>query len=120
MNIQELATLAEEDLNVKIVLFDNASLGLVRQQQSLFCGGRTFASDYRTPTDFVRIARDFGIRSVDLESEADPGAAIRGFLRDGGPALLRAPIDREEMVYPMVPPGGANSEMLTRAAVASV
>jgi acetolactate synthase-1/2/3 large subunit len=120
MNIQELATLAEENLPVKIILFDNASLGLVRQQQSLFCAGRTFASDYQRPTDFARIARDFGVPSLDLGAERDSGKGLERFLSQPGPALLRAPINPEEMVYPMVPPGGTNAEMLTRPEAASV
>ena len=113
MNIQELATLAEENLNVKIVLYDNGSLGLVRQQQSLFCEGRTFQSDYRKPTDFVSLARDFGIEGVDLGDQRDPARTVADCLDREGPCLLRAPVDREEMVYPIVPPGAANRDMLT-------
>src|SRR5690606_12956572 len=76
MNVQEFATLAEENLNVKIVLMNNSSLGLVYQQQNLFYGKRVFASKYRVGPDFVKIAEGFGIGAVDLDQAANPRAAL--------------------------------------------
>ncbi|MFW5798257.1 MAG: acetolactate synthase large subunit [Planctomycetota bacterium] len=112
MNIQELATAADLEANVKIVLFNNNSLGLVRQQQALFYGGRVFASDFVPGTDFCAIARGFGIGAVDLSERADPEAALHDAINQPGPMLVHARIDAEEHVYPMVPPGGANREMI--------
>ena len=112
MNIQELATLAEEGLNVKIVLMNNNALGLVYQQQTLFYGKRLFASKYRTEPDFVKIAEGFGVPAVDLDKADDPRAALAEALHSPGPCLLHATIDREQFVYPMVPPGAANTEMI--------
>ena len=112
MNIQELATLAEEGLNVKIVLMNNNALGLVYQQQSLFYGKRLFASKYRTEPDFVKIAEGFGVPALDLDKAEDPRAALAEALNTPGPCLIHATIDREQFVYPMVPPGGANTEMI--------
>lgn len=112
MNIQELATLAEQGLNVKIVLMNNNSLGLVYQQQTLFYGKRTFASKYRVEPDFLKIAEGFGIPGVDLDAAANPRAALAQALQTPGPCLIHASIDREEFVYPMVPPGAANTEMI--------
>ncbi|MDT3669827.1 MAG: acetolactate synthase large subunit [Aromatoleum sp.] len=112
MNIQELATLAEEGLNVKIVLMNNNSLGLVYQQQSLFYGKRTFASKYRAAPDFVKIAEGFGIPALDLDLVDNPRASLTQALRAPGPCLIHASIDREEFVYPMVPPGAANAAMI--------
>ena len=112
MNIQELATLAEEGLNVKIVLMNNNSLGLVYQQQSLFYGKRVFASKYRGAPDFLKIAEGFGIDGVDLDTAQNPRAALAQALNAPGPCLIHASIDREEFVYPMVPPGAANTEMI--------
>ena len=66
MNIQELGTLADENLNVKIVLMNNNSLGLVTSSSSSFHGKRTYASKYARQTDFLKIAEGFGIRAVDL------------------------------------------------------
>ena len=112
MNIQELATLAEEQLNVKIVLMNNNSLGLVYQQQNLFYGKRTYASKYARPTDFLKIAEGFGIAAVDLDRADNPRATLAHALNEPGPCLIHASIDREQFVYPMVPPGGANTEMI--------
>ncbi len=112
MNIQELATLAEEGLNVKIVLMNNNALGLVYQQQTLFYGQRLFASKYRTEPDFVKIAEGFGVPAVDLDLAENPRAALAEALHRPGPCLIHASIDREQFVYPMVPPGAANTEMI--------
>ena len=112
MNIQELATLAEEGLNVKVVLMNNNALGLVYQQQTLFYGKRLFASKYRTEPDFVKIAEGFGVPALDLDKADDPRAALAEALNAPGPCLIHATIDREQFVYPMVPPGAANTEMI--------
>lgn len=112
MNIQELATLAEEGLNVKIVLMNNNALGLVYQQQTLFYGKRLFASKYRTEPDFVKIAEGFGVAAVDLDLADNPRAALAEALHRPGPCLIHVTIDREQFVYPMVPPGAANTEMI--------
>ncbi|MDD3674210.1 MAG: acetolactate synthase large subunit [Thauera propionica] len=112
MNIQELATLAEEGLNVKVVLMNNNALGLVYQQQTLFYGKRLFASKYRTEPDFVKIAEGFGVPAIDLDKADDPRAALAEALNAPGPCLIHATIDREQFVYPMVPPGAANTEMI--------
>jgi acetolactate synthase I/II/III large subunit len=112
MNIQELATAAEEDVNLKIVLMDNASLGLVHQQQSLFYGDRIYASRFRNVPDFVKVAQGFGLHAVDLEHVANPFAALMDAIAISGPALIRVPIGIEHKVFPMVPPGAANREMI--------
>ena len=112
MNLQEFATLAEEGLNVKVVLMNNQALGLVFQQQNLFYGQRVFASRYPGVPDFMRLAEGFGIAAVDLDASDDPRAALHEALRKPGPCLIHVSIDRKEFVYPMVPPGAANSEMI--------
>jgi acetolactate synthase-1/2/3 large subunit len=112
MNIQELVTAAEEKVNVKIVLMDNASLGLVHQQQTLFYGERLFASQFTATPDFVKVAQGFGIAAVDLDSAANPCAALMDAIARPGPCLIHASIDVEQKVFPMVPPGAANHEMI--------
>jgi acetolactate synthase-1/2/3 large subunit len=112
MNIQELVTAAEENVNLKIVLMDNASLGLVHQQQTLFYGERLFASKFKTSPDFIKIAQGFGIAAVDLDLAANPCAALMEAISRRGPCLIHASIDVEQKVYPMVPPGAANHEMI--------
>jgi len=115
MNMQELATLAEENLDVKIILLDNRSLGLVHQQQDLFYGGRFIAVNFPVKTDFAGIANCFGIPSTRLGEAGDPAAALEEALLSHGPHLIHAPVDVYDKVFPMVRPGGANSQMLTRA-----
>ncbi|MCK6374917.1 MAG: acetolactate synthase large subunit [Zoogloea sp.] len=112
MNIQEMATAAQENVNVKIVLFNNQSLGLVHQQQNLFYGKRIMASRYERPTDFLKIAEGFGMRAVNLDPSPNPRATLAEALQTPGPCLIHATIDPNEFVYPMVPPGAANSEMI--------
>ena len=112
MNIQEMATAAQENVNVKIILMNNQSLGLVHQQQNLFYGKRIMASRYERPTDFLKIAEGFGMRAVDLDPSPNPRATLAEALHTPGPCLIHATIDPNEFVYPMVPPGAANSEMI--------
>ncbi|OSM97683.1 MULTISPECIES: acetolactate synthase large subunit [Lonsdalea] len=112
MNIQELATLAEQRLNVKIVLMNNQALGMVHQQQDLFYEQRYVASDYSYQANFLAIATGFGLATCDLNAAEDPQAALRKILNQPGPALIHALIDVNEKVYPMVPPGAANIEMI--------
>lgn len=112
MNIQELVTAAEENVNLKIVLMDNASLGLVHQQQTLFYGERLFASQFKVTPDFIKVAQGLGIAALDLDLAADPAAALQDAIARPGPCLIHASIDVEQKVYPMVPPGAANREMI--------
>jgi len=112
LNIHELATLAELDLDVTIVLLDNRHLGLVRQQQMLFYGERLSAAHLAHATDFVAVARGFGVDAVSLTQPADRAAALDALLTRRGPRLIHIPIDPAEMVLPMVPSGAGNHEML--------
>lgn len=112
MNIQELATLAELDANIKVIVLDNAALGLVKQQQNLFYARREIASTYARSTDFVRVASAFGVPACDLEEEPCARDALRRALDARGPALVRVPIAADEIALPMVPPGRANHEAL--------
>ena len=112
MNIQELVTAVEENVNIKIILMNNNSLGLVHQQQDLFYGQRLYESDFRTHVDFITLARGFGMPAIDLADSADPIAALADALHHRGPCLIHASIDVNEKVYPMVPPGGANKDMI--------
>ncbi len=112
MNIQELVTAAEQRVNVKIVLMNNATLGLVHQQQTLFYGQRLFASEFAAMPDFVLAARALGIAAVDLDQAGNPAAALAQALNQPGPCLIHASIDAAQKVWPMVPPGAANRDMI--------
>jgi acetolactate synthase-1/2/3 large subunit len=112
MNVQEFATLAELGLNVKIVLLDNGGFGLVRQQQELFYRRRFVASTFERPSDFVAIARAFGILAVDLGQARCARSALQSAMHTPGPMLIRVPVDVSQHVLPMVAPGAANIDAL--------
>ena len=115
MNIQEMATLADLDLKVAVIIMNNQHLGLVRQQQELFFNGNYIASKFDSKLDFAAIGRQFGIRGINLEKAIDPGKSIELMLKGRGPCIIDAPIHYSEKVFPMVPPGAANREMIIEA-----
>lgn len=110
MNIQELATLAELNLNVTIVLFVNGTLGMVRQQQKYLFDRNFSASVFGTKPDFMAIANGFGIRAVDADS--DPNWYEKAFstTEKNRPCFVVVKTDPEEDVLPYVKPGHANIE----------
>ncbi|MEG0295807.1 MAG: biosynthetic-type acetolactate synthase large subunit [Clostridium sp.] len=112
MNIQELATLADFNLNVKVIILNNHHLGLVRQQQELFYNKHYIASSFISNPDFKTIARGFGINSYDLDEEENPFDKLEELLSIKGPCVINVPIRETENVYPMVAPGGCNIEMI--------
>jgi acetolactate synthase-1/2/3 large subunit len=116
MNVQEFATLADLQCNVKIVLLDNASLGMVRQQQHLFHRRRYLGSSFERPTEFCSVARAFGIPALDLGASSDPLAILEEAFATPGPALIRVPIHADRQVMPMVAPGGSNVELVSASA----
>ncbi len=112
MNIQELATLRRYGLDVKIVLLDNAALGLVRQWQELFFDENYSEVDLSDNPDFAAVARAFGVaaRTISQRDEVDSG--LEWLLGAEGPAMLHVLIDPRENVWPLVPPGKANHQMI--------
>ncbi|HLP00787.1 MAG TPA: biosynthetic-type acetolactate synthase large subunit [Opitutaceae bacterium] len=113
MNIQELATLAELDLPVAVLVCNNAHLGLVRQQQELFYGQRYSASRFLASPDFAAIARGFGVRGITLDPDGDPLRQLAAALDEPGPCVVDIPIRETVNVLPMVPPGAANHLTIT-------
>jgi acetolactate synthase-1/2/3 large subunit len=117
MNIQELATLAELDLPVAILIFNNGHLGLVRQQQELFYRENYAASRFDASPDFAALARAFGIRGLRLDPAEDPYTVLAAALLEPGPCVIDIPIHETTNVYPMVPPGAANRHMIAEPAL---
>jgi acetolactate synthase I/II/III large subunit len=118
MNLQELATLRRYDLPVKIVLFDNRALGMVRQWQELFHDKRYSEVDLSDNPDFCRVAESMGIPAFRVEDRADVSGAIDRLLAEPGPVLAHVLIHQEANVWPIVGPGRSNSEMLHQHEVA--
>jgi acetolactate synthase-1/2/3 large subunit len=113
MNIQELATIAQEKLPVKIAIINNSSLGMVRQWQELFYGKR-YAATMLPPKipDFVKLAEAFGIKGYFASSPKEMEETISAALSHDGPALMDFKVRSEELVLPMVPAGKAIHEMI--------
>ena len=111
MTLQELGTIMQEKLDVKIILLNNNFLGMVRQWQELFFKERYSSTEMDNP-DFVSIAKayKFGAREVQKREELDD--AINEMLKHKGSYLLVADVEKCGMVYPMVPAGGTITEMI--------
>lgn len=117
MNIQELATIKRYNLPVKVVLFDNSALGMVRQWQELFFEKRYSEVDLSDNPDFAKVAEAFGIPSFRVEKRSEVSDAITRLLTEDGPLFAHVLIDTAANVWPLVPPGKNNSEMLEEATV---
>jgi acetolactate synthase-1/2/3 large subunit len=116
MTIQELGTLVQEDLPVKIALVNNSYLGMVRQWQEMFYDKR-YESTYLVNPDFLRLAEAYGIPAFRVKQPEETRAAIAAVRRETGPALVEFEVAREGEegnVYPIVPPGAALDEMVRR------
>ncbi|MEM7583233.1 MAG: acetolactate synthase 2 catalytic subunit [Acidobacteriota bacterium] len=113
MNLQELATVRRYDLPIKIVVIDNSALGMVRQWQECFFGNRESEVDLSDNPDFADVGRAFGIQSLEIEYAEQVSAALELLLDSRGPMLLHVRIDRQANVWPLVPAGANNSQMIT-------
>lgn len=112
MNIQELATLNRYKLPLKIVLLDNQALGMVRQWQELFFAGNYSEIDLSDNPDFAELARVFGLEAFTVRTRREVPEAIERLLAAKGPALMHVHIDPAANVWPLVPPGADNHEMM--------
>jgi acetolactate synthase-1/2/3 large subunit len=112
MNIQELATLRRYNIPLKIVLLDNSMLGLVRQWQELFFERNYSEVDLSDNPDFVAVARAFGVEAFRISRREEVSAGIERLLAARGPCLAHVLIDPMENVWPLVPPGKSNAEMM--------
>lgn len=115
MNIQELNTIRRRQLPIKIVLLDNQKLGMVRQWQELFYEGRYSETDLSDNPDFITLAHAFGIGGKVITHRDEVASALDEMLDIEGPWLLHVRIDAMENVWPLVPPGASNHEMLEKS-----
>lgn len=112
MNIQELGTIKRKQVPVKIVLLNNQRLGMVRQWQSLFFDGRHSETILDDNPDFEMLASAFGIASKTITTKSEVEPALKEMMECESAYLLHVVIDEEENVWPLVPPGAANQDML--------
>ncbi len=111
MNMQELATIAQERQPIKIVIFNNGYLGMVRQWQELFHGARYIGTPISSP-NFVQLAASFGIPGRRVTATAELAEAFAAAQATAGPFLLDCVVEGTENVYPMVQPGASNADFL--------
>ncbi|SRR5579875_435442 len=111
MNIQELATAVEYNIDVKVVILNNYFLGMVRQWQEKFYNTRYSYSAMAVP-NFVKLADAYGVKGYRIERPGELVATMKEAFGTPGPVLIDVVIPREEGVMPMIPPGGSMSEML--------
>jgi|UniRef100_A0A7C5ANU0 acetolactate synthase-1/2/3 large subunit len=112
MNIQELTTVVENNLPVKIAILNNAYLGMVRQWQQLMYERRYSQTDLSAQPDFVKLAEAFGAVGLRATKPEEVEPVIRKAMEIKRPVVMDFVVDREECVMPMVPPGKATHEML--------
>ena len=109
MNMQEIATMVQEGIPVKMAVFNNGYLGMVRQWQQFFHGRRYSATPIWSP-DYVKLAEAYGIAGYRIESQDQLQETVATASAAPGPALLEFMIEQEANVFPMIPPGGSLSE----------
>ena len=114
MNLNELATAVTYKIPVVIVLMNNGVLGMVRQWQTLFFGKRYSSTVLSRKTDFVKLAESFGGDGYLAETAVEFRKAFKAALKKGKTAVIDVRIDKDELVLPMLPPGGAISDMITK------
>lgn len=112
MNSQELATLVQYRLPVKIVILNNNFLGMVRQWQQLFFDKRYSQTCMELPIDFVKLAEAYGAKGFRAEKPEDVEEVLRKGLETPGPVIMEFKVAREENVMPMVPAGASLNEMM--------
>ena len=114
MNLNELATAVTYKIPVVIVLMNNGVLGMVRQWQTLFFGKRYSNTVLTRKTDFVALAKSFGAEGYLAETPVEFKRALESAIASGKTVVIEARIDKDEMVLPMLPPGGAISDIITK------
>jgi acetolactate synthase-1/2/3 large subunit len=113
MNIQELGTLSQYNLPVKVVVINNGWQGMVRQWQESFYGERYSASEMTAGMpNFEALAEAFGVRGVRIEARSTLRRQLQEALDHPGPAFIDVKVRRNENCYPMVPPGASNAQMV--------
>lgn len=115
MNVQELTTIKRKKLPIKIVLIDNQRLGMVRQWQELFFNERYSETNLSDNPDFLMLAKAFEISGEIITKKSEINSALDNMFNSSGAYLLHVRIDELENVWPLVPPGAANENMLDKS-----
>ena len=112
MNSQELATCHDHNLAVKTVIINNGGHGMVRQWQGIIYKGRFCAIDFKQSPDFVKLAEAYGLTGIRATRPSEVVPALEKAFATPGPVVVDVWVDKWEYVFPMVPAGGANTDMI--------
>jgi acetolactate synthase-1/2/3 large subunit len=115
MNMNEMATLVSYNLPILIVVMNNNALGMVRQWQTLFFDGRYSCTSLNRKTDYVLLAKAFGIDGCKIKDMSELDNAVANALKYNKPYLLEVAIDPDEKVLPMIPPNGTINDIILKA-----
>lgn len=113
MNLNEVATVATQNLPIVIILMNNGVLGMVRQWQNLFFDKHYSQTVLERKTDFVKLAEAFGIKGYRISDVSQMKDVIDQAFKEKGPVLVDCYIDKDEFVLPMLPPGGSFEDIIT-------
>jgi acetolactate synthase-1/2/3 large subunit len=111
MNIQELGTIFQYKIPVKIVVLNNEFLGMVRQWQQMFFKSRYSFTEMVNP-DFVKINEAYGIKAKKVTEREDLTGALEEMMAHDGPYFLEVKVEKEDNVFPMIPTGASVSEII--------
>ena len=114
MNLSELATMASYHVPVKMFIMNNKVLGMVRQWQKLFYENRFSDTDPHRRTDFVKVAEAFGVKGMRINTNDEIEAVVSEALAYDGPVLVDCRISPDSNVLPMIPPGGAHTDIIEK------
>ena len=112
MNLQEMATVMEQGLSVKVIILNNGRLGMVRQLQEFYCDKRYMAVDFSFHPDFAGIAKVYGMKGFDIRTPEELDAILPEVLDSKGPAIINCFVQEDENVYPMVMAGKCIDEAI--------
>jgi acetolactate synthase I/II/III large subunit len=112
MNIQELSTIMQYRLPVKVFILNNRYMGMVRQWQEMFHGSRYSESYMDSLPDFVKLAEAYGMAGLRCEKPSEVDKTIREMMAIKGPVIVDMMVDQNENVYPMIPAGAAHYELV--------
>ena len=112
MNLSELATAASYNVPITVFVMNNSVLGMVRQWQKFFYNERYSDTDPHRKTDFVKVAESFGVKGLRINTNDEIDSVLREAFAYDGPAVIDCRISPDSAVLPMIPPGGAHTDII--------
>ena len=112
MNMQELSTIVQYNLPIKIFILNNQWMGMVRQWQELNHGSRYSQSYTSSLPDFIMLAKSFGIKGLRVDDVSSLDTTIDEMINTNGPVIADIRVEKEENCFPMIPSGAAHNEMI--------